>query len=129
MTQTEVWLQLWTSRGGTHLSLYLPVFAVLALLTNVFTNLNMWYGTRFSTDFLLRELTSQDHVPEHHAKIRFSPPQNPLEDNDNVRIIAQIITSRGLTSSQRTSIVLCIDRYRQHSEQVRGSKKASSLSY
>ncbi|KAI4764830.1 putative multidrug resistance protein [Aureobasidium sp. EXF-12344] len=40
---SQVWLQLWTSNGGTHLSLYLPVFVVLALLTNVFTNLNMWY--------------------------------------------------------------------------------------
>ena len=41
-SQTEVWLQFWTSSGGTHLSLYLPVFVVLAFLTNIFTNLNMW---------------------------------------------------------------------------------------
>ncbi|KEQ80625.1 putative multidrug resistance protein [Aureobasidium pullulans EXF-150] len=39
---SQVWLQFWTSNGGTHLSLYLPVFVVLALLTNIFTNLNMW---------------------------------------------------------------------------------------
>ncbi|KAH0283877.1 putative multidrug resistance protein, partial [Aureobasidium sp. EXF-3399] len=39
---SQVWLQLWISSGGARLSLYLPVFAVLALLTNIFTNLNMW---------------------------------------------------------------------------------------
>ena len=42
-SRTEVWLQFWTSNGGTHLSLYLPVFVMLALLTNIFTNLNMWH--------------------------------------------------------------------------------------
>ncbi|KAI4743295.1 putative multidrug resistance protein [Aureobasidium sp. EXF-12298] len=45
---SQVWLQLWTSNGGTHLSLYLPVFVVLALLTNVFTNLNMWFSQDIS---------------------------------------------------------------------------------
>lgn len=93
MTQTEVWLQLWTSRGGTHLSLYLPVFVVLALLTNIFTNLNMWYGTPPSTDFLVRELTSQDHVSEHHAKIGFSSPRDPFEDDCDVCMTSQMITN------------------------------------
>ena len=64
---------------------------MLALLTNIFTNLNMWYEKSFYVDIGSWKLTKQDYFLEHHAEVGISSPCGLIEDNDDVRMSSQVI--------------------------------------